>query len=66
MDDLLVPGRVDPDGIELLELVPHADDHICIVKPEVDVVVTHEADGAEGVGVIVGEHTLAVERGRHR
>ena len=66
MDDLLVPGRVDPDGIELLEFVPDADDHVCIVKPEVDVVVAHEADGTEGVWVIVGEHALAVKGGRHR
>ena len=66
MDDLLVPAGVDPDRVELLEFVADADDHVRIVKPEVDVVVTHEPDGTEGVRVIVGEHTLAVKRGRHR
>ena len=28
VDDLLVAHRVDPDRVELLELVAHGDDHI--------------------------------------
>ena len=62
MDDPLVPARVDPHRVELLEFVADAHDHVSIVEPEVDVVVAHEADRSERVGVIVGEHTLAVKR----
>ena len=66
MDDLLVARRVDADGVELLELVAHADDDVGLVEPEVDVVVAHEAHRTKRMGVIVGEHALAVEGRRHR
>ena len=44
-----------------MELVAHADDHIRLVEPEVDVVATHEPHRAERMGVVVGEHALAVK-----
>ncbi len=64
VDDLLVAARVDADGIELLELVAHGHQHVRLIEAEIDVVVAHEPHGAQGLGVVVGQHALAVER-RH-
>ena len=66
VDDLLVALRIDADRIELLELVAHGDDHVGVVEAEIDIVVAHEPDRAEGLGVVVGKDPLAVERGGHR
>jgi hypothetical protein len=66
VDDALVPTRVDPYRIELLELVPHADDHIRLVEAEVHVVVAHEPYGAERVRVVGGEDALTMEGGGNR
>src|SRR6202021_1515848 len=61
MDDLLVARRVDPHRVELLEFVADAHDHVRIVKPEVDIVVAHEADRSQGMAVIVGKDAFAVK-----
>ena len=66
MEDSLVTGGVDPHRIELLQLVAHADDHVRLVEPEVDVVVAHEPHRAKRMGVVVGEHALAVKGGGNR
>ena len=66
VDDLLVGVRVDPDGVEFLQLVSDGDDDVGAVEPEVHVVAAHEADGADAVGVVVGHHALTVEGVRHR
>ena len=66
MDDLGLAARVDADRVELLQLVADGDDDVGPVEAEVDVVVAHEADRAERERMVVGEHALAVEGGRHR
>jgi hypothetical protein len=64
--DLLVAVRVDALGGELLQFVADADDQVGLVEGEVLVVVAHEADHAQGVGVAVGDDALAREGGRDR
>ena len=66
VDDLLVGLRVDPDRVELLQLVADRDDDVGVVEPEVDVVVPHEPERPDAVGVVVGHHALAVEGVGHR
>ena len=66
VDDLLVAARVDPGRVELLQLVADGDDQVGAVEAEVDVVVPHEPHRAQRQRVVVGEHALAVEGGRHR
>ena len=66
VDDLRVALRVDPRRVELLQLVADGDDQVGAVEAEVDVVVPHEPHRAQRQRVVVGEHALAVERGRHR
>ena len=66
VDDLGVAVRVDPRRVELLQLVADGDDEVGAVEAEVDVVVPHEPHRAQRQRVVVGEHALAVERGRHR
>ena len=56
--DLLVAVWVDALGGELLQLVADADDQVRLVEGEVLVVVAHEADHAQGVGVAVGDDAL--------
>ena len=65
MNDLGVAARVDSDRVELLQLIPDGDDQVGLVEAEVDVVVAHEPDRPQGQRVIVGEHALPVEGGRH-
>ena len=65
MNDAFVPVGVDPLWVEFLELVADADDHVGLVESKVDVVMAHEAHRAEGVGMVVGKHTLSVEAGRY-
>ena len=54
----LSPSRVDPDRVELLQLVADGDDDVGVVEAEVDVVVPHEPDRAEGVGWSSGNTPL--------
>ena len=57
----VVAAGVDPDRVELLQLVADGDDHVRAVEAEVDVVAAHEPDGAQRQRVVVGEDALAVE-----
>lgn len=66
VDDALVPVRIDLQRVELLDLVPHADQHVCRVEAEVGVVVAHKAHSTQCVRVVVREDALSVEGGRHR
>ncbi len=66
MDDLLVAPGIDPNRVELLELVADRDDDVGLVETEVHVVVPHEPDRTQGLRMVVGEHAFAVERRRHR
>ena len=66
MHDPLVPARVDPRRVELLQLIADADDHVRLIESEIDIVMPHEPHRAQCVPVVVGEHALAVEGGRHR
>src|ERR1039457_2807870 len=66
MDDLGVAARVDPDRVELLQLIPDGDDQVRAVEAEVGIVVAHEPHRAQGQRVIVREHALAVERSSDR
>src|SRR5947209_17982946 len=61
MDDPLLGVRVDPRGVELLELVADAYDQVGAVEPEIDVVAAHEADRADRIGVVVGNDALSEE-----
>jgi hypothetical protein len=42
-----------------------AEDHVRLIKSEIDIVTPHEPHRALGVRVVIGEHALAVEGGRH-
>ena len=66
MQDPLVPARVDPRRVELLQLIADADDYVRRIESKVDVIMPHEPHRAQGVRVVVGEHALAVEGGCHR
>ena len=66
VNDLLVFQGVDPGRGKLLQFVADADNHIRLVEAEVDIIVHHEAHGAQGIGVIVRENPLAVKGRGHR
>ncbi len=66
MQDRLVPARVDPRRVELLQLLADGHDHVRLIESEVDVVMPHEPHRAQGVRVVVREHALAMEGRRHR
>ena len=66
VDDLLVGLGIDPDRVELLQLIADRDDDVGVVEPEVDVVVPHEPQRPDAVGVVVGHDAFAVEGVGHR
>ena len=66
VQDALLAVRVDFHGVELLHLVPDADQDVGRVEAEVAVVVTHETDRTERVRMVVREDAFTVEGGRDR
>ena len=66
VQDPLVPARVDPGRVELLQLIAGADDYVRLIESEVNVVMPHEPHRAKGIRVVIGEDPLAVEGGCHR
>ena len=66
VNDLLVGGGVDPNRVELLQLIADRDDDVGVVESEVDVVVPHEPERPDAVGVVVGHDTFAMEGVGHR
>ncbi len=66
VDDLLVGLGVDPDRVELLQLVPDREDDVGVVETEVHVVVPHETQRPDAVVMVVRHDPLAVEGVGHR
>ncbi|SKU26856.1 Uncharacterised protein [Mycobacteroides abscessus subsp. abscessus] len=66
MDDLLVAMRVDPHRVELLQLIPHRNNDVGVLKAEIGVVTPHKADRPHAVRMVIGHRTLTVEGVGHR
>ena len=66
VDDPRVAAWIDPDWVELLQLVTGGDDDIGLVEAEIHVVMAHETDCTECERVVVGHDALAVKRCRDR